>query len=64
VVDGDGLGDLQEPDQLEPVRALGTGLVAVDLRQPRVDDRVGGDEAVDVGEAEVAADGVHHRVDG
>ena len=41
VVDGDGLGDLEEPDQLEPVQALGAGLVAVDLRQPRVDGRVG-----------------------
>ena len=58
VVDGDGLGDLQEPDQLEPVQALGAGLVAVDLRQPGVDGRVGADEAVDVGEPEVAADGV------
>ena len=28
VVDGDGLGDLEEPDQLEPVQALGAGLVA------------------------------------
>ena len=32
VADGDGLGDLQEPDQFEPVQSLGTGLVAVDLR--------------------------------
>jgi hypothetical protein len=32
VVDGQGLGDLKEPDQLEPVQALGAGLVAVDLR--------------------------------
>ena len=63
MVDGQGLGDLQEPDQLEPVQALGAGLVAVDLRQPRVDSRVGADEAVDVGEAEVPAHGVHHRVD-
>jgi hypothetical protein len=63
VVDGQGLGDLEEPDQLEPVQSLGAGLVAVDLRQPRVDSRVGADEAVDVGEAEVPADGVHHRVD-
>jgi hypothetical protein len=31
VVDGDGLGDLQEPDQLEPIEALGARLVAVDL---------------------------------
>src|SRR5665811_1199176 len=40
VVDGQGLGDLEEPDQLEPVQALSAGLVAVDLRQPRVDSRV------------------------
>ena len=57
MVDGRGLGDLEEPDQLEPVQALGAGLVAVDLRQPRVNRRVGADEAVDVGEAEVPADG-------
>ena len=56
VVDGDGLGDLEEPDQLEPVQALGAGLVAVDLRQPGVDGRVGGDEPVDVGEPEEPAD--------
>ena len=31
MVDADGLGDLEEPDQLEPVQALGTGLVAVHL---------------------------------
>ncbi|WP_041307246.1 hypothetical protein [Intrasporangium calvum] len=37
VVHGDGLGDLQEPDQLEPVQALDAGLVAVDFRQPSVD---------------------------
>jgi hypothetical protein len=63
VVDGDGLGDLQEPDQLEPVQALGAGLVTVDLRQPGVHGRVGGDKAVDVGKPEVAPDSVHHRVD-
>jgi hypothetical protein len=63
VVDGEGLGDLEEPDQLEPVKYLGAGLVAVHLRQPRVDSRVGADEAVDVSEAEVPADGVHHRDD-
>ena len=56
VVDGDGLGDLEEPDQLEPVQALGAGLVAVDLRQPGVDGRVGWDQSVDVGEPEVPAD--------
>ena len=41
VVDGDGLGDLEEPDQLEPVQALGAGLVGMDLGQPGVDGRVG-----------------------
>jgi hypothetical protein len=30
VVDGDGLGDLEEPDQLEPVQTLGAGLVGLD----------------------------------
>ena len=64
MVHGQGLGDLEEPDQLEPVQALGAGLVAVDLRQACVDGRVGGDEAVDVGEPEVAADGVHRGDDG
>ena len=34
VVDGDALGDLHEPDQLAPLQALGSGLVALDLRQP------------------------------
>ena len=61
MVDADGLGDLEEPDQLEPVKSLGAGLVAMDLRQPRVHRRVGADEAVDVGEAEVHAHGVHLR---
>ena len=31
VMDGQGLSDLEEPDQLEPVQALGAGLVAVDF---------------------------------
>ena len=61
VVDGDGLGDLEESDQLEPVQALGAGLVAVDLGKPCVDRGVGGDGAVDVGVAEEPADPVHHR---
>jgi hypothetical protein len=56
VVDGDGLGDLQEADQLEPVEAVGPGLVGVHLRQPRVDGGVGRDQAVDVGEPEEPAD--------
>jgi hypothetical protein len=55
---------LEEPDELEPVQALGVRLVGVDLRQPRVDGWVGGDEAVDVGEPEVSADPVQHGVDG
>lgn len=63
MVHGDGLGDLEEPDELEPVQALGAGLVSVDLGQPGVDDGVGGDEAVDVGEPEVPPLGVHHRRD-
>jgi hypothetical protein len=63
VVHGDGLCDLEEPDQLEPVQALGTCLVLVDLGQPSVDGRVRGDETVDVGEPEEPADAVHHRVD-
>ena len=63
VVDGDGLGDLEEPDQLGPVQALGAGLVAMHLRQPCVDRWVGADEAVDVGEPEVPAHRVHHRHD-
>ena len=36
---------------------------AMDLREPGVDGGVGGGEAVDVSEPEVAADAVHHRVD-
>jgi hypothetical protein len=40
VVDADGLGDLKEPDQLQPVQSLSAGLVAMDLRQPCIDGRV------------------------
>jgi hypothetical protein len=58
-----GLGDLEEPDQLEPVQALGAGLVLVDLWQPGIDGRVGRDETVDMGEPEEPADSVHHRID-
>ena len=61
VVDGDGLGDLQEPDQLQPVQTLGAGLVALDLRQPGVHGRVGRDQSVDVREPEEATHPVHHR---
>jgi hypothetical protein len=32
VVHADGLRDLQEPDQLEPVQSVGAGLIGVDLR--------------------------------
>lgn len=31
-VDREGLGNLQEPDQLEPVQTLGAGFVAVHFR--------------------------------
>jgi hypothetical protein len=62
VVHGEGLGDLQEPDELEPVQALGAGLIGMDLRKPGVDDGVGGDQAVDVGEPEESTHAVHHRV--
>jgi hypothetical protein len=37
VMHGEGLGDLQEPDQLGPVQASGAGLVGVHSRQPGVD---------------------------
>jgi len=52
VVHAEGLGDLKKPDQLEPVQALGAGLVMVHLRQPRIDRRIARDQAVDVGEPE------------
>ncbi len=42
VVHADGLGDLEETDQLQPVQALGARLVSVDLRQPRIHRGVGG----------------------
>jgi hypothetical protein len=63
VVHGQGLGDLEEPDQLEPVQPLSAGLVGVDLRQPGVDGGVSGDQAVDVRESEESTYPVHHRVD-
>jgi hypothetical protein len=62
MVDRDGLCDLQEPDQLQAVQALGPGLVAVDLGEPGVHGGVSRDGAVDVCEPEVAANGMHHRV--
>ena len=64
MVDGDRLGDLEEADQLQPVQALGAGLVTMDFRQPGVHGRVGRDGAVDVREPEVPPDGVHDRVHG
>jgi len=63
VVDGDGLGHLEESDQLEPIQALGAGLIRMDLRQPGVDGGVAGDQAIDVGEPEEPADRVHGGVD-
>lgn len=47
MVDGDGLGDLQESDELEPIEALGASLVGMDLRQSRIHGRVGRGEAVE-----------------
>lgn len=63
VVNGEGLSDLKEPDELKSVQSLGSGLVAVDLREPRVDGRVRHDEPVDVREPEEASDPMHHRDD-
>lgn len=63
VVHCDGLRDLAQPDQLEPVQALGAGLVLVDLRQLGVDRGVAGEDPVDVGEPEEPASAVHHCVD-
>jgi hypothetical protein len=59
MVDGDGLCDLEEADQPEPVEALGAGLVGVDLGQAGGDGWVGGDTAVDVREPEEATEAVH-----
>jgi len=63
MVDADGLGDLEESDQLEPVQALGAGLVAVDRGEACVDGWVRDDQAVDVGEPEEATHGVHRGGD-
>ena len=60
VVNRDGLGHLEKPDQLEPIQSLRAGLVMVHLGQPRVYRWVGGDETVDVREAEEPANAVHH----
>lgn len=59
VVDADGRGDLEKPDQLETIQSMGAGLVAVNLRQARVDGGVGDGQAVDVGEPEEPTDRVH-----
>lgn len=63
VVNGEGLGDLEESDELESVKSLGARFVAVNLREPRVVGWVGNNEPVDVHEAEEASDRVHHRDD-
>ena len=63
-MDADGLGDLEEPDQLQPIQALSSRLVTVDLRKACVDGWISRDEPVDVSEPEEPADGVHHRDDG
>ena len=62
-MDSKSLGNLEEPDELEPVQSLGSRLVAVDFRESRVDGWVGHDEAVDVGEREEASHRVHRRDD-
>jgi hypothetical protein len=49
-VNGEGLSDLQKPDELEPVQPLGSRLVGVNLRKSCVDGWLGNDEAVDVRE--------------
>ena len=61
MVDGEGLGSLEEPDELETVQAMGAGFVAVDLREPWRRPRVEDDKTVDVGVPEEPADGMHHR---
>ncbi len=58
-----GLGNLQEADQLEPVQPVGAGLVPVHLRKSCIHSRISGDQSVDVGEPEEAAHRVHHRHD-
>jgi hypothetical protein len=63
VVNSEDLSDLEEPDEFEPVQSLCSGLVAVDLREPRVDGWVRNDEPVDVREPEEASDRVHYGDD-
>lgn len=57
----EGLGDLKEPDQLQPVQTLGSGLIAVDLRQPGIHGRIGNNQPVDVREPEVPPHRMHRR---
>ncbi|WP_170970268.1 hypothetical protein [Nocardioides jishulii] len=64
MVHGEGLGDLEEADELEPVESLRAGLVVLDLGKSCVDGWVGCDQTVDACEPEDAADAVHHRDDG
>ena len=61
MVNSKGLRDLEESDEFEPVQALGSRLVAVNFREPRVDGWIGYDEPVDVREPEEASNRVHHR---
>ena len=49
--------------QFEPVQALGSWLILVDLGQSRVDGGVSRNEAIDMSEPKEPADAVHHRVD-
>ena len=42
VVHAECLGDLEEAEQLEPVQALGAGLVLMDFRQPSHAERTAG----------------------
>ena len=62
-MDADGLSGLEEPDQFEPVEALGSGLIGVDVRETCVDRRLGDDQAVDMSKPEEPTDRVHHRHD-
>jgi hypothetical protein len=63
MVNCEGLSDVEEPDQFKTVQPLGSGLVAVDFWESRVDGWVGDNEAVDVREPEEASHRVHHRDD-
>ena len=61
MVDGDGLGDLEEPDEFQSVETLRAGLVAMNLGEPGVDGRVGADQTVEVSEPKEPPNRVHHR---